>query len=92
VACVTETPVRNPVAEEHLRNAEDGFQSNNHLRQLAEADLALRANPRSIRAKFLLGDAQLKTGDPDRGCANLHAIRRYAPAHDRARAAGCPGD
>ncbi len=85
-------PPRNPIAEEHLRNAEEGFQTNNHLRQLAEADLALRANPRSIRAKFLLGDAQLKTGDPDRGCANLHVIRRYAPAHDRARAAGCPGD
>jgi hypothetical protein len=85
-------PVRNPVAEEHLRNAEDGFQSNNHLRQLAEADLALRANPRSVRAKFLLGDALIKAGDPDRGCANLHAIRRYAPAHDRAHEAGCPGD
>jgi serine/threonine-protein kinase len=92
-------PPRNPVAEgrlrdaeEHLRNAEDGFQTANLLKQLAEADLALRANPRSIRARFLLGDALIKTGDLDRGCANLHAVRRYAPAHDRARAAGCPGD
>ena len=85
-------PARNPVAEEHLRNAEDGFQTDNQLKQLAEADLARRADPRSVRARFLLGDALIKAGDLDRGCAYLHAIRHYAPAHDRARAAGCPGD
>jgi len=85
-------PPRNLVAEEHLRNAEDGFQTRNQLKQLAEADLALRADPRSVRARFLLGDALIKSGDLDRGCAYLHTLKRYPPAHDRAHAAGCPGD
>jgi Protein kinase domain len=84
--------VRNPAAEEHLRNAEDAFRSGNPLKQLAEADLALRANARSVRAKFLLGDALIKAGDLDRGCAYLHALKRNQAAQDRARAAGCPGD
>ena len=86
------TPAHNAEAEEHLRGAEDAFQARNQLRQLAEADLALRADPRSVRAKYLLGDALIKGGDLDRGCNHLHALPRYAPARDRARAAGCPGD
>jgi serine/threonine-protein kinase len=85
-------PARNPVADEHLRSAEEAYQSNLQLKQLAEADLALRADPRSIRARFLLGDALTKAGDLDRGCAYLRALKRYQPALDRARAAGCPGD
>jgi cytochrome c-type biogenesis protein CcmH/NrfG len=84
--------VRNPAAEEHLRNAEDASRGNNQLRQLAEADLALRADPRSVRARFLLGDALIKAGDLDRGCAYLRALKRVRVAHDRALAAGCPGD
>jgi serine/threonine-protein kinase len=81
-----------PAADEHLRAAEDAFRSGARLRQLAEADLALRANPRNARARFLLGDAQIKTEDSDRGCATLRAIKRYAPALARMREAGCPGD
>ncbi|HEU4734223.1 MAG TPA: protein kinase [Kofleriaceae bacterium] len=82
----------NPAAEEHLRSAEDAFAHDNPLRQLAEADLALRADPTSVRARFLLGDALIKSGDLDRGCAYLRAVKRNAQARNRARAAGCPGD
>jgi len=85
-------PVRNTAAEEHLRNAEDAFRGDKPLKQLSEADLALKANPRSVRAKFLLGDALIKSGDLDRGCTYLHALKRNQVAHDRAREAGCPGD
>jgi len=80
------------VAEEHLRNAEEALQRDNSLRQLAEADLALRADPHSVRARFLLGDALIKSGDLDHGCKYLHAIAQLAAARDRARAAGCAGD
>lgn len=80
------------IAEEHLRGAEEAFRANNQLRQLAEADLALRADPRSVRAKYLLADALIKGGDLDRGCGHLRAIKRNAQARDRARAAGCPDD
>jgi serine/threonine-protein kinase len=87
-----EAPSHNPEADEHLRSAEDAFRANNRLRQLAEADLALRADPRSARAKYLLADALLKGGDLDRGCAHLRAIKRNSQARARARVAGCPGD
>jgi len=80
------------VAEEHLRNAEEALQRDNSLRQLAEADLALRADPHSVRARFLLGDALIKSGDLDHGCKYLRAIVQLAAARDRARAAGCAGD
>src|SRR6185295_18226603 len=92
MAPVRDAPSHNPEADEHLRNAEDAFRAGNRLRQLAEADLALRADPRSTRAKYLLADALLKGGDLDRGCAHLRAIKRNSQARARARAAGCPGD
>jgi cytochrome c-type biogenesis protein CcmH/NrfG len=83
---------RNPAADDHLRGAEAALIAGNALRQLAEADLALRADPNSVRAKYLLGDALIKSGDLDRGCTYLRALRRSVTARDRARAAGCPGD
>ena len=83
---------RSAVAEEHLRNAEDAFRAGNHLRQIAEADLALHADPRSARAKYLVGDGLLKTGDLDRGCRYLRELKRNPGARERARAGGCPGD
>lgn len=83
-----------PVAQTdpHLAAAEDALRTNNRLRQLAEADLALRANPRNQRAKFLLADALLKTGDSARGCQYLQTLKRYRPAVARAREAGCGTD
>ncbi len=84
--------LHNASAEEHLRNAEDALRTHNQLRQLAEADLALRADPRSARAKYLLGDALIKSGDLDRGCEYLRALKRSPEARARASAAGCPGD
>jgi hypothetical protein len=84
--------LRNPEADEHLRNAEEAFRANKRLRQLTEADLALRADPTSVRAKYLLADALLKDGDQDRGCAYLQEIKRNPQARARARAASCPGD
>jgi serine/threonine protein kinase len=83
---------RNAAAEEHLRNAEEAFRAGNHLRQIAEADVALRADPRSARARYLVGDGLLKTGDLDRGCKYLRELKRNPMARDRARAGGCPGD
>jgi serine/threonine protein kinase len=83
---------RNPAAEEHLRNAEEAFRAGNHLRQIAEADIALRADPRSARARYLVGDGLLKTGDLDRGCKYLRELKRNPTARDRARTGGCPGD
>ncbi len=73
----------------HLEAAEDAATTGNRLRQLAEADLALRSDPKSARAKYLLGDALVATGDLDRGCKYLLALKRDSRAAARARAAGC---
>ncbi|HEU0036890.1 MAG TPA: serine/threonine-protein kinase [Kofleriaceae bacterium] len=83
---------KNTAALEHLRNAEEGLRTNNLLKQLAEADLALAADPRNVRAKYLLGDALIKSGDLDRGCQTLRQLGRNPLARSRAHAAGCPGD
>ncbi|MBL0213121.1 MAG: protein kinase [Myxococcales bacterium] len=82
-------PRVNPAAE-HLRAAEDALRQNNRLRQLAEADLALKADPRNVRAKYLLADALIKGGDLDRGCAYLRGLGRNPLATARATAANCP--
>ncbi len=85
-------PNTTPVVSAHLANAEAAHRANNHLRQLAEADLALRADPRSARAKFLLGDALISSGDLERGCKYLRALNHSPEATNRARAASCPSD
>ncbi len=82
-----------PVAKKsnpHLAAAVAAGAAGNRLRQLAEADLALRADPRSTRAKYLLGDALVQTGDLDRGCRYLRALKRDRRAAARAKAANCP--
>lgn len=84
-------PAANPAAE-HLKNAEEAARSGNLLRQLSEADLALRADPRNMRAKYLLADALLSSNDLEKGCAYLRQLAHYPPARSRAQAAGCPSD
>jgi thioredoxin-like negative regulator of GroEL len=86
------TATRVAEADEHLRAAEDAFQRGKPLRQFAEADQALKANPRSVRAKYLYADALIKSGDLDNGCKALAELKQNATARARARAAGCPGD
>ena len=81
---------RTSPAAEHLRAAEDALKQNNRLRQLAEADLALQADPRNVRAKYLLADALIKGGDLDRGCAYLRQLGRNPLALARASVANCP--
>ncbi|MBX3162377.1 MAG: serine/threonine protein kinase [Deltaproteobacteria bacterium] len=86
-------PARDPRRDklaEHLAAAEGVFQSGGSpLTQLIQADHALRLDPGNVRATFLLGDAQLRSNDVDRGCATLRAIRRYGPAAQRI-ARSCP--
>lgn len=64
----------NPKAEQHIKNAEQALHANNVMRQLTQADLALQADPRNARAKFLYGDALIKYGQTDKGCRYLRQI------------------
>ena len=80
---------RAAAAAEHLRAAEA---ATNPLTQLIQANLALEANPRSVAAAYLAGDALLKSGDMPHGCERLRAIKANARAAKRMREAGCTGD
>jgi cytochrome c-type biogenesis protein CcmH/NrfG len=76
----------------HLKKAEAALRAGNRLGQLAEADLALEADPRNVRAKYLLADALIQGGDLDRGCKYLRALGRNPLAVARAKSAKCPTD
>jgi hypothetical protein len=85
-------PPRNLEAATHLKNAEAAARTGNRLGQLAEADLALKADPRNVRAKYLLADALIQGDDLDRGCKYLRALGRNPLAVARAKSAKCPTD
>ena len=64
----------NPKVEEHLKKAEAALRTNQLMTQLTQADLALQADPRNARAKFLYGDALIKYGQTDKGCRYLRSV------------------
>jgi len=72
----------------HVEAALAAHRAGNRLRQLAEADLALRLAPRNKTARYLVGDALLGAGDRA-GCKYLRQAG-LASARARADAAGCP--
>jgi cytochrome c-type biogenesis protein CcmH/NrfG len=75
-----------------INDAEAAQRAGNRLRQMALADSALRIDPRNVRARLLLADALIATGDHDRGCKYLHDLGRHAAAVARAKQAGCVGN
>ena len=84
-------PLRDQTREQvtrHLEAARAAQRAGNRLRQLAEADLALRLAPRNKTARYLVGDALLGAGDRA-GCKYLRQAG-LAAARARADAAGCP--
>jgi eukaryotic-like serine/threonine-protein kinase len=83
-------PRVNLEAATHLAAAEHARTAGNRLRQLAEADAALQADPRNVRARFLFADALIASGDLDRGCKYLRDLGKNPTARERARQAGCP--
>jgi len=85
-------PPKNPELDEQLRLAEAAKRGGDFLNQVKYADLALKADPHSVRARFLLGDGLLASQDFDHGCKYLRALTRYPPAQARAKDAGCPGN
>jgi serine/threonine-protein kinase len=72
-----------------LAEAESAQKAGNRLRQITRADAVLRLDPRNARAKLLLADGLIASGDHDRGCKYLHELGRNTAARARARQAGC---
>jgi serine/threonine-protein kinase len=83
-------PRVNAEAAPHVAAAEQARTAGNRLRQLAEADAALQADPRNVRARFLFADALIASGDLERGCKYLRDLRKNPTARARSRQAGCP--
>jgi serine/threonine-protein kinase len=76
----------------HLAAAEGARRQSNRLKQIAEADSALRLEPGNRQAAFLLGDALLASGDEDNACKYLRRARGLTQARAALRRASCPGD
>lgn len=76
----------------HLAAAERARRAGNRLRQLAEADAALERDPRHVRARFLMGEALLETGDAANGCRYLRSAKRVAEARALLGSGRCPAD
>lgn len=74
---------------EHLRAANQARSAGNTLKQLAEADAARKLDRRSIQARYLVGDALVKSGDKANGCKHLHAARSISAARSASAKAGC---
>jgi eukaryotic-like serine/threonine-protein kinase len=89
------TKVEPKVDEElaaHLAAAERARKAGNRLRQLAEADAALARDPRHVRARFLMGEALLETGDATNGCRYLRSAKRVSEARALLTSGRCPAD
>lgn len=79
-------------AATHLAAAEAARRAGKALTQLAEADAALALEPGNTRARYLVGDALLASGDTPRACAEFARIPRYAAARKAMESVGCPSD
>jgi hypothetical protein len=85
-------PRTNPDLARHVAAAEAAGRDHRWLVELAEADAALRIDPRHVRAKLLAAEAELGSGDLAHGCKYLHELGANPTARARAHQAGCPGD
>ena len=82
-------PRANPEVAKLLAEAAEAQKAGNRLRQITRADAALRLDPRNARAKLLLADGLIASGDHDRGCKYLRDLGHNAAARARAKQAGC---
>ncbi len=74
---------------DHLQAAEAARRAGNTLKQMAEADGALRLAPRDSKAAYLLGDALITSGDSGTGCSYLARAQELPQARARWQASGC---
>ena len=82
----------NPEVARLLAEAEAAKRTRNLVRWVMKADAALQLDPRNVRARFLLADGLIASGDLDRGCKYLHELGKNPTARARATQAGCPSD
>ncbi|HEU4615103.1 MAG TPA: protein kinase [Kofleriaceae bacterium] len=75
-----------------LAEAEEAKRTRSLVRWVLRADAALRLDPHNVKARLLLADGLIASGDLERGCKYLRDLRRNPSARARAAQAGCPTD
>jgi tRNA A-37 threonylcarbamoyl transferase component Bud32 len=75
-----------------IAEAEAAKKSRSLVRWVMKADAALQLDARNVRARFLLAEGLIASGDVDRGCKYLRELRRNPTAQSLARQAGCAID
>jgi serine/threonine-protein kinase len=75
-----------------IAEAEDAKRARKLVRWVMKADAALQLEPRNVRARFLLAEGLIASGDLDRGCKYLRDLGRNPTARALATQAGCPSD
>jgi serine/threonine-protein kinase len=81
----------NPEVAKMLAEGES-LRRSNPLRAMAIADAVLQIEPRNARAKLLIADVLIASGDRDNGCKHLRDLGKNPTARTRAAQAGCPTD
>ncbi len=78
-----------PAFARHLAAAEAARRANNWLKVIVEANQALEIEPTDRRAAYLMGEAQLKSGEKTIGCQFLRRAKRYRPARTLYDSSAC---
>jgi hypothetical protein len=81
----------NPEVAKMLAEGES-LRRSNPLKAMAIADAVLQIEPRNARAKLLIADVLIASGDRDNGCKHLRDLGKNPTARARATQAGCPTD
>jgi serine/threonine-protein kinase len=89
---VPKTETRAREVAKLIDEAEQAKKSRNLVRWVFKADAALQLDPRNVRARFLLADGLIASGDLDRGCKYLRDLGKNPTARARANQAGCPAN
>jgi serine/threonine-protein kinase len=83
------TPRTNPEVEAHIAASYTAQRQGKLVTQIQEAQAALDLDARNVRAKLLIADALIRSGDLQRGCKYLRELGRNSVAIARARSANC---
>jgi eukaryotic-like serine/threonine-protein kinase len=89
---VARPPRNDPEIAKLIAEAEDAKRGRKLVRWVMKADAALQLDPRNVRARLLLAEGLIASGDLDRGCKYLRDLGRNPTARKRAAQAGCPSD
>jgi serine/threonine-protein kinase len=82
----------NPEVERLLAGAFAAQRQGKHLTQIQDADAVLRLDPNNVRAKLLIADGLIASGDLATGCKHLRELGRNPVAVQRAKSANCPSN